>query len=160
MKKKYRTTAAIAAMMALVLTGGWAFAHGSWGKKGSGYPGSCHEDYSQLSPEQREKLEAQEQKFYEETAELRQELYQERLELQGLWVDPKTDSEKIRAKQREIFQIEQQLREKALEYRLATRDLFPQGNPGWGTWGHGRHMGYGYGMGHGPMHGRGHMRGF
>jgi Spy/CpxP family protein refolding chaperone len=160
MGKSKLTISTIAVITALVLASGWAFAHGSWGKKGDGYSGSCYGDYSNLPKEQREKLEAQEQKFYEDTSELRRNIYQKRLELQGLWVDPKTDPEKIRAKERETFGLQQQLREKALEYRLATRELLPEGDFGHGPMGYGHHMGRGAGMGSGHMRGGGHMWGF
>ena len=157
MRKTKRTISAIAVVLALVLVGGWAFAHGSWGKRGYGYPGSCFGDDPNLSPEQREKLRIQEEKFYQDTAELRRDLYQKRLDLQGLWADPKSDPEKIRAQQREIFDLQRQIREKALDQRLATREILPQEYFAQGPRGYGHHMGYGHQMGYGPRHGWGHM---
>ncbi len=166
MRKRKHTVLVITLVAAIVLMGGWAFAHGSWGKRGYG-PG-CG-DYSNLTPEQREKLQAQHEKFYQDTAELRRDLDQKRLELQRLWTDTEFDSEKVKAKQKEIFEVQRQLQEKALENRLATREILPQEEPGWGPWGHGHgpgHMGYGhgYGMGHmgygqGPHHWEGHHMG-
>jgi len=153
MRKTKRTVLTIATVMAFVLIGGWAFAHGPWGERGRGYPKSGYGFYPDLLPEQREKLQAQQQKFYEDTSELRRELYQKRLELQGLWIDPKADPEKIKAKQREMFELQRQLREKALDHRLAIRELLPQEEFGQGPWG------YGYGMHHGPGHGGEHMSG-
>ena len=154
MRKTKHTLTAIGIIVAIVLVGGWAFAHGPWGKRGYGGPGYGREySYSNLSPEQKEKLQAQEQKFYEDTAELRKELSQKSLELRGLWKDPKADPEKIRAKQKELFELHRRIQERALEHRLAIRELLPEEGIGQGTWGSG------YGMGYGPHHGRGHMWG-
>lgn len=137
--------------MAIVLVGGWAFAQGQWGakgyKSGYGYP------YSDLSPEQREKLQAQENKFYVDTVQLRRELYQKRLELRSLWVDPKSDPEKIKAKQSEVFELQRRLQEKALQHQLAIRDLLTEEQFCQGPYG------YGYGMVYGRYHGWGHMEG-
>ncbi len=163
MRKTKRTISTIAVITALVLTSGLAFAHGMWGKRGYGSPGSAYGDYVDLSPEQREKIQAQEKKFYEETIELRRELYQKRLELQGLWADPKSDAEKIKAKQREVSAIQQKLEEKALEYGLAMREIAPEGYFCGGPGGHGPGMGHGFmhgGGGHMWGPGSGHMRGY
>jgi len=154
MKTAKRTISAIAVILAIVLVGGWAFAHGPWGKRGYGYPGCDYGYYSNLSPEQREKLQAQNEKFYQDTTGLRRELYQKRLELEELWVDPKADPEKIKAKQREMFELQNQLREKALDHRMALRDLVPEEQFGRQPWGYGHGMGYGHHRGWGHM-GRG-----
>jgi len=151
MGKKKNTVVAIGIIMAIVLIGGWAFAQRPWVAKGykSGYGYS----YSDLSPEQREKLQAQEKKFYEDTVQLRRELYQKRLEVRSLWVDPKADAEKIKAKQSEVFELQRRIQDKALEHQLAIRDLLPEEQFGQVPYG------YGYGMGHGRHHGWGHMGG-
>ena len=152
MRKTKQTLTVIGIIVAIVLVGGWALAHSPWGKKGFGGPGYGREYlHSKLSPEQREKLQAQEQKFYEDTAELRGELHQMRLELRGLWIDPKADPEKIKAKEKELFELQRRIQEKALEYRLAIRELLPEEVIGKGPWG--------YGMGYGPHHRRGYMGG-
>ena len=154
MRKTKNTLTAIGIVLAIVLIGGWAFAHGPWGERGYGHRGYGGGDpYSNLSPEQKEKLQAQQQKFSEDTAELRRELSQKRLELRSLWIDPKADPEKIKAKQREVFELQRRLQEKALEHKLAIRELLPEEGIGQGPWGHG------YGMGSGSHHGRGHMGG-
>lgn len=156
MKKTRNTLTVIAVIAAVVLLGGWAFAHGPWGERGYGYGGSGHgypygsSPYSSLTPEQREKLQAQEQKFYQDTAELRRELYQKRLELQALWADPKADPEKIKAKQGEVSELQRRIQDKALEHQLAVRELLPEEGIGSGSWCPDYGMGYGhhYGMRH------------
>ena len=152
MKKTKTAMVAIAVIVAVVLVGGWAFAHRPWGARGYGHQGYGSGDpYSSLSPEQRQKLEAQEQKFTQDTAELRRELYRKRLELEGLWADPKVDPEKIKVKQGEVFEIERRIQEKALEHQLAIRELLPEEGTGYG-------MGYGHRRGRGHMRGSGHMK--
>ena len=153
MRKTKHTLTVIGVIVAIVLVGGWVFAHGPGGKRGYGETGCCGGSYSNLSPEQKEKLQAQQKKFYEDTAELRRELSQKRLELRSLWVDPKADPKKIRAKQKELFELQRRLQEKALEHKLAIRELFPEEQIGQGPWGSG------YGMGQGPHHGKGHKWG-
>jgi Spy/CpxP family protein refolding chaperone len=164
MRRTKRTLSVIAATAAIVLAATWSFAGGHWGKRGYGYPKSGYGWYSSLSPEQREKVQAQQEKFLNETAELRRELYQKRLEMRRLLADPKVDPGKAKAKQHEIFDLERQLGEKALENRLASQELFsaegfdpgPWSDPygygphhGWDhrTWGHGFRAGRGYGRG-------------
>ncbi|MFQ6079541.1 MAG: Spy/CpxP family protein refolding chaperone [Thermodesulfobacteriota bacterium] len=160
MRKTKSTVTAIGIALAIVLVGGWAFAHGPWRERGYGRHGYGYGDpYSNLSSEQREKLQAQEEKFYQDTAELRRELYQKRLELQGLWIDPKADPEKIKTKQREVFELQSRIQDKALEHKLAARELLPEGEVGQGPMGWGHGMGPGSGMGFGPHHGGGHMGG-
>jgi Spy/CpxP family protein refolding chaperone len=154
MQKTKTAVAAIAVIVAGVLVVGWASAHGPRGVRGYGHHGyGSGYPYSSLSPEQREKLQAQERKFYEDTAELRRELYRKRLELEGLWADPKANPEKIKAKQREVSELQRRLQEKALEHQLAIRELGPEEGIGYGSWC------LGYGMGYGHHHGRGHMGG-
>jgi len=154
MRNAKNTLAAIGIIVAIVLAGSWAFAHGPWGARGYGHHG-CDYGYpgSNLSPEQREKLQAQEEKFSQDTAELRRQLYQKRLELRGLWIDPKADPEKIKAKQGEVFELQRRIQDKTLEHRLAIRELLPEEGTGRGPWCSG------YGMGYGPHHGGGHMWG-
>jgi len=154
MRKTKHTLTVIGIMVAIVLVGGWTFAHGPKGGRGYGHQGYGYADpYSNLTSEQREKLQAQQQKFSEDTAELRRELSQKRLELRGLWIDPKADPKKIRAKQKELFELQRRLQEKALEHKLAIRELLPEEQIGQGPWGSG------YGMGYGPHHRKGHMGG-
>jgi Spy/CpxP family protein refolding chaperone len=152
--KAKNTIVAVAVVAAIVLVVGWAFAHGPWGARGYGHRGyGSGYPYESLTPEQREKLQAQEQKFNQDTAELRRELYQKRLELQGLWADPKADPEKIKAKQREVSELQRRIQEKALDHQLAVRELLPEEGIGSGSWCSG------YGMGYGHHYGRGHMWG-
>jgi hypothetical protein len=158
MRNTKRTIFGITVVVALALMGSWAFAHGRWGGMGHRGPGSGYGYDSNLAPEQQEKLQAEDQKFYEETAGLRTELYQKRLELQALLVDRTAETGTIKAKQREVLDLERQLREKALDHRLALREVAPEGYADHGRCGYGSGDGHMMGGGHG--HGGGHMMGF
>jgi len=151
MGKTKHIVPAIAIAVAIVLAGAWAFAGGPWGGRGYGGHGYGYGyPYSNLTSEQKEKLQAQQEKFLKGTAELRRELFQKRLELQGLLVDPKADREKVRAKQGEVLDLGRKLQDKALEHRVAIRERVPEGFLGQGQWG--------WGNGYGPAYGREHMR--
>ena len=122
----------IAVVMAIVLVDGWAFTQEeNWG------------DPPKLTAEQREKLQTLQQKFFQDTADLRRDLYKRRLEMKLLWIDPSADPEKIKAKESEILDIQRKIKEKAFDLRLAVRQILPGESLGremWG-WGGERHMG-------------------
>jgi hypothetical protein len=153
MSKTKGTLAVIGITVAIVIIGGWALAHGPWGASGygpRGYDGYA-DPYSNLSPERREKLQAQEQEFYQDTADLRRELHRKSLEMERLWTDSKADPENIKAKQGEVFELKQRLQNKVLEHRMAIRELVPE--EAFGE----RHWGPGYGKGYGHHYGWRHM---
>lgn len=157
MRNAKRTTLVVTIVVTLALMGGWAFAHGMWGGRGQIYSGSGYGYGWNLSPEQQEKLQAQQKKFYQDTAELQRQLYQKRLELQGLFIDPNVGPDQIKAKQREIFDLQREFQERALDHRLALRELLPEEYSG--HWSCGNGPGYGHMMGYGRRHGGWHMGG-
>jgi len=146
-KSKIRIAGFVVATVVL-LAAGLVSAHGPWAGKGYGYGAQWYGRDRDLSPEKRERLESMREKFYQEVSPLRRELYQKRLELRALWVDPKADSEEIRAKASEIFDLQRRLEEKVLAHRLAVRQVVPEGYfpPGRGRYGSG--VAYGPGSGH------------
>lgn len=112
---------------------GWGMPGGMMGR-GWGYgpmmgPGffGTHMDYGPevYSKESREKIE----KFYGETQGMRQELQQKYLELENLLSQATPDEGKVLAKQKEISQLQAQLDEKELKFKLNNRDLAPRA--GW-----------------------------
>ncbi len=66
-----------------------------------------------------EKLQTQRQKFLQDTADLRRDLYKKRLEVKLVWIDPNADPEKIRAKENEIVDVQRKMQENVLDFRLA-----------------------------------------
>jgi Spy/CpxP family protein refolding chaperone len=74
-----------------------------------------------LTPDQIAKFQELRQKFTAETAKLRGELLTKRLELQSLWTNPKADDKAIVEKEKELRDLQNQLKDKALQFRLESR---------------------------------------
>jgi zinc resistance-associated protein len=163
-------------VVALVGTAGLALAQG-WGR-GFGYGPGYPPHYGQrgawgpgfnLTPEQTQKMQALQDKFFKETLPLRNELQAKVLELRTLWAQANPDQAKIMAKQKEINALREQLQEKSTQLRLEARNVLtpeqqaqlgPSGfGPGYGMMGG---FGPGYGMrgGYGPGYGMGYGRGY
>jgi Spy/CpxP family protein refolding chaperone len=114
--------------------------HESWG------PGK---DYS-LTPEQKTKFQELRRKFSGENAKLTGAIVTKRLELRSLWTDPKADPKAILDKERELRDLQNQLRDKAVQMRLEARKfLTPE-----------QITNLGPGGGMGPGFGRGHKKGY
>jgi zinc resistance-associated protein len=175
---KMRKMLIVVLVMGLVASGGLAMAQG-WGRgPGMGYgpygPGmrgnAAGGPYglgpgNTLTPEQVQKMQALQEKFFKETAPIRNDLVTKRLELRTLWSQANPDQEKILAKQKEINTLREQLQEKSTQKRLeALKVLTPEqreqmgayyGGMGFGPkfghrgFGPGTMMGYGYGHGYG-----------
>jgi Spy/CpxP family protein refolding chaperone len=108
-----------------------------------------------LTPEQKAKFQELRRKFIEENAQLIGGLMAKRLELRSLWTDPKADSQAILAKEKELRDLQNRMKDKIIQYRLEARNsLTPEqieklglmGGMGLG-FGGGFMMGYGQGMG-------------
>jgi Spy/CpxP family protein refolding chaperone len=126
--------------------GGYCQGQGSgWAQRGSGSAGY----QSNLSDEDRAKLNKERQAFFEDTRQLRENRYQKQLELQSELAKKDPDAKKAVGLQKEISDLESQLGQKRVAQRIKMR----QENPDFFA-GRGYHMGQGYGMGGGGM-GRG-----
>ena len=126
------------------------FARG-WGYGGG--PGYCWQGQggqTALTQEQQSKLNSLDQKFFDETASLRNNIWSKQNEMSVLLNGENPDPAKLQALQKEINVLKNQMAEKRLEYRLETRKVAPDNTYGRG---YGRGMGYGgrggYGMGRG-----------
>jgi Spy/CpxP family protein refolding chaperone len=157
--KKTIVLLGLVALMVLGVT--YAYAQGRG--MGPGHKG-MHESWgpgkdSSLSPEQKTKFQELGRKFREENAKLIGAKVTKRLELQSLWADPKTDPKAILDKEKELRDLQNQLRDKGIQMKLEARKfLTPEQianfGPGCGMgpgYGRGRMMGGGYGMGRGGM---------
>ena len=156
--KKTVVVLGLVAVMALGVA--YAFAQGPESGSGPGRrPGWGQEKWSSLTPEQQTKYQELRQKFNDETAQLRGTMLTKRLELQSLWTNPKADSKAILDKEKELRDLQNQIKDKAVQMRLEARKfLTPEQIQNWKA---GRGMGRGFGgghmMGHGPGMGRGGM---
>ncbi len=142
---------------------GPGFGRGEMGQYCQGFWGSGKG--SSLTPEQLNKFKELRQKLNEETAQLRGNILTKRLELQSLWTNPKADPKVIADKEKELRDLQNQMKDKMLQLKLeARKSLTPdqisefgqsrRKNPGFGRghmmshdpkMGHGHEMGPGYG---------------
>ena len=166
--KKTTIALGLVAVMLLGVTYVYAQSQGMGPGMGPGHRGMYEswgpaKDYP-LTPEQKAKFQELRRKFRDENAKLIGAMVTKRLELRSLWTDPKVDPKAILAKERELRDLQNQLRDKAVQMRLEARKfLTPEQienwKPGWGMgrgFGRGQMMGGGYGMGRGgigPGHG-------
>jgi Spy/CpxP family protein refolding chaperone len=150
--KKMKKTIVLLGLVALMVLGvTYVYAQGPG--MGPGHRG-MHESWSHgkdypLTSEQKTKFQELRRKFREENAKLIGAMVTKRLELQSLWTDPKADSKAILDKEKELRDLQNQLRDKAVQMRLEARKfLTPE-----------QIAGFGPGCGMGPGFGRDHMKG-
>jgi len=106
-----------------------------------------------LTPEQKAKFKELRRKFIGENAQLIGGLVAKRLELRSLWTDPKADSQAILAKERELRDLQNQMRDKIVRHRLEARSfLTPEQIEKFGMMGG---IGFGRGFHHHHHHGQG-----
>lgn len=86
------------------------------------FPGFS-ERISKLTSDQKKKIQELNRKFIEETAQLRGNLLAKRLELKSLWKDPNSDPKTIKNKEKELREIQNQLRDKEIKKRLEIRKI-------------------------------------
>ena len=94
---------------------------GYWGG-GPGYAGA----YGNLTAEQRNQLDTLSGKFYEETADVRNQIRAKSSELDSILNSANPDLERAKAIQKEINELRAKLDEKALNYEVAARKIVPQ----------------------------------
>lgn len=123
----------------------------------SGGPGSCwryDRGYSNLTQEQQSALGQLNEKFFNETEPLRNEIRAKSDEMNTLLNAPEPDAEKAKALQKEIIDLRGKMAEKRLDFRLEARKINPDARFGRGYGkGYGRHM-----KGYGPRAGMGYER--
>jgi Spy/CpxP family protein refolding chaperone len=155
MKKKVVVLGLVAVM---VLGVAYAFAQGPGTGPGPGRrPGWGQEKWSSLTPEQQTKFQELRQKFNDETAQLRGTMLTKRLELQSLWRNPKADSKAILEKEKEFRSLQNQMKDKAVQFKLEARTILTPEQLS--EFGPGLGMGRGFGGGRMMGHGRGWHRG-
>ncbi|HMK75549.1 MAG TPA: periplasmic heavy metal sensor [Thermodesulfobacteriota bacterium] len=122
-----------------------------------------------LTPEQKEKFKELRRRFKGENAQLIGGLVAKKFELRSLWTDPKAGSQAILAKERELRDLQNRMRDKIIRYRLEARSfLTPEqiekfgmmGGIGFGRGFHRHHHHHGCGCHHrhGQEMGRPEMR--
>jgi Spy/CpxP family protein refolding chaperone len=152
MKKTYLRNALIIAAV-LIFTGtGIVLAHDEWGGRGGygghmmgygggygghmmgyggGYGGPMMgpgygQAYSDLSQEDYQKLEAANEKFFDQTRDLREKLDEKRFALDKEWNQENPDSAKIKALQDDISKLRSEFDAKRMEHELEVRKMMPE----------------------------------
>ena len=135
---------------------GWGRGGGNCGGQGSGWgqKGVAPSDYQgNQSDEQITRLDKERQAFFEETRNLRENLYQKELELRSELAKEDLDAQKAAGLQAEISGLTAQLDQKRIDHRIKLQKDNPE-----------FFAGRGYGQGSGGMgrgfQGRGMGRGF
>jgi zinc resistance-associated protein len=113
-----------------------------WGG-GPGYVVS----YENLGPEQSDRLDALNRRFYDETADLRSQPWSKSDELDSILNSAHPDAEKAKILQKEISELRAKLDEKRLTYELEACKIVRQEQQGEA---YARGYGSGFGMGYGP----------
>ena len=155
--------------LAAVVLFGFTYAYAQDPGAGPGHRGMHHQEClgsgkaSNLTPEQKTQFQELRRKFRKENAQLIGGLVTKRLEFQSIWTDPKADPKAILDKEKELRDLQNQMRDKVFQYKLEARKfLTPEQIANWNPrsgMGHGHMMGRGGMMGHGDMMDSGHGMG-
>ena len=149
-------------IVAVLGIGGWAFAHDGYGYPGDhmGYGGHMmgygyhmgrgygshmgyDEDgrYAGLTDQQIDQLDRAQAKFFEETENLRNDIYQKRLEMRGELAKKDADAAKLNSMQKELSQLEAKLDQKRLNYEIERNKIAPGADQGYARRGYDRGFG-------------------
>lgn len=123
------------------------------GRTGRNSPSLLPEDL-RLTPEQVAQMTSIQRRYLQDMNALRNELLNRRYGLKRLLSDPTAKTTEIKAQQREVFALENQVQERILDYQLEVRDILtPQQ---FSLWVSKYQMPFGHGMHHkrekGKMH--------
>jgi Spy/CpxP family protein refolding chaperone len=156
MKTTRTTQSIIIAAIVLIAGSTLAFAHEGWGggDQGCGYqmrdgmkgpgqghhmmgPGQgrgYHHGYANLSDEQRDKIDAAREKFFEETRSLRRNIDDQAYALHKEMNKDNPDSDKVAQLQQQLSKLQADFDQKQVQHRLEMRKLWPEKfkNRGWG----------------------------
>ena len=140
--------------MVLVLAGA-SFVYAVGPGSGSGPRGYClgFGKGASLTEQQKTQFQELRQKFHDETATLREQIWAKRQELRTLWSDSKSDADAILKKEKEVRDLQDQMRDKAVQMKLEARNILTPEQLAesgkFGDSGPGRGQGKGHGRGHG-----------
>ena len=144
----------------MALSHGWGYGHHMmryWGNEpgyGRGYYGPDYGrgGYGNLTSEQQTKLNTLQDKYYNETKDLREKIWTKSGELDSIINSTNPDIDKAKALQNEISDLRAKLNEKTLNYEIEARKIAPDQQLGYGNGGwYDHHIGaYGHMMGYGP----------
>ena len=140
-------------MVSLAAGSVFAWGHGKGRGMGSGFNQDCpryggQNAWSNLSQDQRDELGTLRQKFIDETYEVRSAKFQKQQEMRMLMETSDPDRAKLDKLSQEITDLQKQVRDKRIDFRLAAKKISPELG-----------MGKGFGQGRGKGSNRGGQRG-
>ena len=153
------------AVLAMVTFSAYAFADGSWGwgrhHRGEGYHmggpgygdsergwyGKSGRGWDNLSEEDAQLVEKEREAFFKDTEDLRQAIYQTRLEMRAEMAKKDPDTQKLSDLQKDLSSSKADFAQKRLNHRLEMRKVLPDNYQAGAGMGRGR--GYGRGPGNG-----------
>jgi Spy/CpxP family protein refolding chaperone len=142
-------TLAVALIAAIAMAWGPRFGPGFAG----GPPFAGVPPFANLTPEQSSQIQALRDAYLNEIAPIQQQLLAKGTELRSIWSTPNPDPAAVTARQKEIFDLQTQIQEKANNLRLAIQKVVPSGQ--WPSFGPPAGVGPGAGFGPGFGPGRG-----
>jgi zinc resistance-associated protein len=147
-------------LVAFVAGNVFAWGHGrGGGMMGAGFNQDCprygggQSGISDLSKDQRDELAALRQQFIDETYEFRSAKFAKQQEMRMLMETSDPDRDKLSKLSKELTDLQKQVRDKGIDFRLNAKKIAPELGRG-GGFGHGFGKGSGYG-GHRGSHGEG-----
>ncbi len=111
---------------------------GNWGQ-GPGSMMAYDRGYETITPEQRTQLDQLNRRFYDETTDLRKDLWSKSSELNIILSGADPDIEKVKALNKEVNDLRSKLNEKSLTHELEARKITPDSRF---AGGYGRSSGY------------------
>ena len=120
---KKTTVVGLGLVLALALAATAALAWGPGFGRGFGGPGFGSPPIPNLTAEQSAQIQALRDSFLKEMEPLQNVLWTKRTELRTLWSNPNTDPAEITAKQKEIWDLQSNLQEKAADLSLEIRKV-------------------------------------
>ncbi len=120
---KKTTIVGLGLVLALALAATAALAWGPGFGRGFGGPGFGSPPIPNLTAEQSAQIQALRDSFLKEMEPLQNVLWTKRTELRTLWSNPNTDPAEITAKQKEIWDLQSNLQEKAANLSLEIRKV-------------------------------------
>ncbi len=117
--------------------GGYGMGPGAMGN-GPAYSNNSSEFGTHLSSEQRAKLEASQEKFYNDTRELRDKIQDRRNTLREELAKENPDPAKVGELQKSLSALEAEFNEKAVQHQLDLRKIAPEAFSGRGYSGYNR----------------------
>jgi Spy/CpxP family protein refolding chaperone len=149
MKATRNTKSIVIAAVVLIAGATFAFAHGGWGNDDYGYGGRMmgpgyggnymmgpgwgrgyHHGYGNLSDEDRAKIDAARDKFYDETRSLRRDIDDKAYDLNKEMDKDTPDANKVAELQKQLSKLRGEFDQKRVQHRLEMRKLLPENYQG------------------------------